>query len=325
MRRRILAILTRVLTGLVLIGAVYLVYVNRQELVDRWNLVGYKPSDEIVALADSATMEGRGRDLFYASDPKVNEREAFNANCTDTGEESLVLGCYTAQRIYIYNVTDERLKGVKEVTAAHEMLHAAYERLSGADRNRVDDLLRTELARIKNARLNELIDLYNKHEPGQLLNEMHSILGTEFPDLSDELEEYYKQYFKNRAKVVAMANAYESVFVESQNRIDGYDKQLADIKRQIEANSTELDTRLADLNTQSSQLDALRNVDPIAYNNAVPGYNASVRAYNALAERTRGLVNQYNGLVQSRNSEVAAQNDLYNSLDSNYQEVSSGR
>ena len=35
---------------------------------------------------------------------------------------------------YIYNVNDERLNGLKEVTAAHEMLHAAYERLPESDK-----------------------------------------------------------------------------------------------------------------------------------------------------------------------------------------------
>lgn len=312
----------RLLSFGALLAGIYLVFVYRQDIVDRVRLLSYKPSAEIAALADATTMHGRGRDLFYVSDPQVNERDQFNLNCTDTGEESLVLGCYALQRIYVYNVTDERLKGVKEVTAAHEMLHAAYERLGEGERNRVNGLLEAQLAKMNDDRLKGLIELYDKHEPGQRLNEMHSILGTEFGGLSADLEGYYEQYFTNRGKVVGLANAYASVFTESQERISHYDQQLAELRSEIDANSSDLDSRLANLNSQGSQLDALRSSDPAAYNSAVPGYNASVRAYNNLATRTRELVSQYNGLVQARNNEVAAQNDLYHSLDSNYQTVS---
>lgn len=304
------------------LGAGYVAFIFRQDIIDWWKLSIYKPSAEVVSLADATTMAGRGRDLFYVSDPKINERDEFNINCTDTGEESLVLGCYRAQQIFLYNVTDSRLNGVKEVTAAHEMLHAAYERLNTADRSYVDTLLQTQLTLIKDDRLAGLIALYNKEEPGHLLNEMHSILGTEFRNLTPDLEAYYKQYFSDRAKVVAYSEAYETTFTASKNRITTYDERLADLQKQIDAGSSKLDQQKASLEAQAANLDSLRGSDTAAYNKAVPPYNSNVRAFNTLVAQTKKLVNDYNALVEKRNSEVAAQNDLYQNLDSNYQPVS---
>ena len=308
--------------AIVAIGT-YLAVVYRQDILDRWSLLNYKVPADIVALANSASMQGRGRDMFYVSQPKVEAKDAFNNNCTNNSEQSIVLGCYSAQRIYVYDVTDARLNGVKEVTAAHEMLHAAYDRLSAGDRKNVDAMVQAQLAKISDPRLNELIKLYNQQEPGELLNEMHSILGTEYGGLSPQLETYYKQYFGDRAKLVGYASAYAAIFTESQARISGYDTQLVALKKQIDSNSAQLDAQKASIDVQNSQLGSLRSSDPSAYNAAVPGFNASVRSYNDLAAKTRKLISQYNDLVSRRNSEVAVQNGLYHSLDSNYQSVSS--
>lgn len=314
--------LISLLLVLAFLAGMYWLFINRQEVFDWWRLLSYKPSADVVALADSSTMHDRGRNLFYVSDPQIDNKDKFNSECTDTGEQSLVLGCYSLQSIFIYNVTDPRLKGVKEVTAAHEMLHAAYERLGSGEKDRVNKLLQTQLTKISDARLNELIDLYNKEEPGELLNEMHSILGTEFGNLSPELEQYYKQYFSDRSKLVGFANDYAAIFTQSQNQIATYDHELEELKKQIDTNTGELNNRRNALSSQGAQLDAMRTSDPAAYNSAVPSYNANVRAYNDLVSRTRTLINQYNDLVVARNNEVAAQNDLYHSLDSNYQPVS---
>lgn len=306
---------------LVVAAAAYWVVLHKQDILDWWKLRSYQPSSEVKAMADAATMVGRGRDMFYVSEPEVKEKEDFNSTCTDTGEKSIVLGCYKAQRIYIYNVTDAKLNGVKEVTAAHEMLHAAYERLNGQERADVNDMLQVQLANTKDDRLNGLITLYNEQEPGQLLNEMHSILGTEFRGLAPALEAYYQQYFSDRSKIVSYSEAYEAIFTDSRNRIADYDAQLESLQSQISSNTTLIDQQKSSLATQNSQLDALRSSNPSAYNKAVPEYNASVRTYNTLVNKTKTLVSQYNSIVQARNGEVAAQNDLYHSLDSNYQSV----
>jgi hypothetical protein len=51
-----------------IVAAAWLV-LSRQAVVDWWRLSQYQPTTEVKQLADNDTMVGRGRDLFYASDP----------------------------------------------------------------------------------------------------------------------------------------------------------------------------------------------------------------------------------------------------------------
>ncbi len=303
------------------IGASYFVVTYRQDIQDWWALRAYTAPANIAHIADQDTMAGRGRDLFYVSQPKVEDGQDFNSHCSKTGEKTVVLGCYTAQRIYLYNVTDARLQGVVQVTAAHEMLHAAYERLGSGEKADVDAMVQAELPKVTDERLKELINLYNKSEPGELLNEMHSILGTEYGNLSAPLEQYYKQYFTDRAKVVGLASAYQAAFTEAQQKIAAMATQIDSLKAQIDINTQALNQQKLAIDAEAAELNQLRGSDTSAYNKRVPGYNAKVNAYNNLVLATRSLIDEYNALVVKHNNEAAAQNSLYNSLDSHYQTV----
>lgn len=321
MRKHALSLFNAALVLVTIIGG-YLVVVHRQDIVDWWTLRTYTPPAAVAQLAADDTMTDHGRDIFYASQPQIEASAQFNQHCSSKGEKTVVLGCYAAQRIYVYDVTDARLAGVQQVTAAHEMLHAAYDRLDAATKNQVNQWLQAEISVKKDTHLQNLINLYNQQEPGELLNEMHSILGTEYGDLSPQLENYYKQYFANRAAIVDYANKYKAAFTASQDAIAKIDQQLGSLKQQVDANNAELERQKSSLDAQSARLDTLRANSPGEYNKEVPTYNASVDAYNNLIAQTRDLVQQYNQLVAQHNSEAAAQNDLYNSLDSHYQTVS---
>jgi hypothetical protein len=314
--------LVNVIVSILFLSVAAWLFINRQTVVDWWRLQTYEPPAAIVALTDKTVMTDQGRNLFFASQPSIEQAGQFNQHCTNQHEQSIVLGCYRAQQIYLFDVTDERLSGVKEVTAAHEMLHAAYERLDNAEKQRVNSLLTTQLDAITDTRILGLIELYNQHNPSELYNEMHSILATEYRDLSSELETYYKQYFADRLAVVALSQKYESVFNESKKRIETMDAQLNTYKNQINTNNAELERRQVLLQAEAERLLRLRNQQRYnEYNQAIPGYNAQVRDFNALVEATEGLVSAHNELVKQRNNEEAAQANLYQSLDSRYQEV----
>lgn len=315
--------IVNLLLGLVVFAALYIFLFQRQELVDWWRLSQYKPMPAVAEVADKVGFTEHGRKLFYASQPSIEGREMFNQHCRDTGEESMVLGCYRGQQIFIFDVTDPKLAGVKEVTAAHEMLHAAYDRLSSQDKAQADELVSKQIGSIEDARFKELVRLYNQNEPGELLNEMHSIIGTEYRGISPELEEYYGRYFTDRTKILDIADAYAGVFHASKDRIASYDQQLAGLKTNIEAKTAELDTRKAELDRLSAELDRLRGGDAEPYNRAANSFNDKVRSFNALVGETRGLITSFNELVTTRNAEAAAQNNLYHNLDSRYQPVQS--
>ncbi len=311
--------IVKFIVGVILMAGTAWLVLNRQAVLDWYHIQTYTPTAEMQQIATNDQLEQRGQDLLYASQPQIQGSEAFNQSCSKD-EQTIVLGCYRAQRIFLYNVTDARFNGVKEVTAAHEMLHAAYERMSIADKEKINSILKPIIDGMQDKRILELIALYNKSEPGELYNEMHSILGTEYAPLPAELEAYYKQYFKDRSKIVAYADQYQAVFTESKNKIAEYDQQLDSLKPQIDQNNATLQQMQGTLQSDNNQLDQLRSQGRIQeYNQMVPEYNQKVIQFNTLIDKTKTLVSQYNALVEVRNKQATAQNDLYQSLDSNYQ------
>lgn len=311
-------LLTNLALVLVTATAGYFVIIHRQAIQDWWALRQYNPPADIAQIANETTMIGQGRDVFYVSQPQIEDSETFNMHCARTGEKTIILGCYTSQRIFLYNVTDPRLYGVKQVTAAHEMLHAAYDRMNSTDRAAIDTMIEAELPRITDDHLKRLIDFYAA-SPDKF-NEMHSILGTEYSNLSPQLEIYYTRYFADRSKVVNLATQYRATFEASKAKIVQLESQMEALKKQIDTNSAMLATKKAELVAEAARLSALRT-NITEYNKAVPGYNSRIYAYNNLVVATRDVVGRYNALVTEHNNEAAAQASLQNSLDSHYQTV----
>lgn len=303
-------------TSLIIIGSGLGIW-KRQAIIDWWRLRGYDPPARIVELANNTTMNSSSRRLFYVFHPALEDKETFNTHC-DIAEETIIMGCYVNNRgIYLYNVQDPRLAGIHEVTAAHEMLHAAYDRLSSSERERIDGQLTDFFDTITDERLIETVESYRKRDPTIVLNELHSILGTEVRNLPAELETYYKRYFDNRLNVVEYSEGYERVFTEIKNQLDLYQTEMNKLKPQIETNQAKLKTMNQEIQSDRSRLDGmLASGNTAGYNAAVPGFNAKVRSYNNLVASTKALIDRFNHLVQEYNKLAAKQHDLIESLDS---------
>ena len=292
-----------IISILVLAGA-GVVFVNQQNIADWWKLRGYQAPPAIASLADQTTMTNDGRDRFYVNHPELVSKTQFSDVCPTGGEQTIVLGCYHGGQggIYLLDVTDARLSGVEEVTAAHEMLHGAYERLSAGERERIDKLLDDYYKNsLKDERILKTIDAYKISEPNDVVNEMHSIFGTEVRDLPTELEDYYKRYFDDRAKVVGYAEQYQAEFTSREQAIERYDTRLDSLKQQIESGKAELEEQEATIDAEQAELNQLRRSNVSAYNAAVPGYNALIDEYNAQIAEVESLVAQHNNLVTERN------------------------
>ena len=299
-----------------LIATFFAIWANRYQISDYIVLRGYTQPSEIVQLATDTTMNDTGRHLFYVKKPRVLDRTSFGDNCKTT-EQTIVEGCYNGINIYIFKVDDPKLNGVEQVTAAHEMLHAAYDRLSSADRKRIDGLTEATLKRLNDSRLNSLVDSYRKQEPDSIPNELHSILGTEVRDVGPELEAYYSRYFNNRSKIVNFASQYQKVFEDLNAKVEAYDADLALRKSEIDRQQAELGTKASQLNAQKAEMDSLIASGQIgAYNNQVSGYNSAVNSYNAEVSETQKLIEQYNAIVQARNNLNVQQQNLAKSIDS---------
>lgn len=292
---------------------------KHNEILDWAAAYGYEPAPIIEQSVADTTMTPYAKRLFYANRPAVEDKQSFNQHCTDPSEQVAVLGCFTGNRmgIYLYDVTDERLAGIEQVTAAHEMLHQAYQRLGKSEKTRINGLLQEYHDLKASEKLKKKIASYKSSEPDQLQNEMHSIFATEAPDLPAELEEYYKQYFTDRSKVIALHQKYQAEFDQRIAQIEAYDAQLTALKEQIEANKKELETREKELKQLRAQLDAYLAANRVEeYNAAVPGFNAKVVAYRNLVNRTNGMVDEFNGILAARNALAVQERQLEAAIDS---------
>lgn len=299
---------------------------QRQAIADWLRLRGYTPPAEVAQLASETTMSEEARRLFYINHPSIQSKTDFNQSCPDNGgEHTIVLGCYHGGDlgIFLYNVTEPQLSGVKQVTAAHEMLHAAYERLSGKEKQHIDGLLEEFYNNnLSDERIRGVIEAYKKTEPNELINEMHSIFGTELGTLTPELEDYYKQYFFDRGQVVRYAAQYQKQFTDRKNQIAAYDTELTNLKSQIDINQKQLDSVANSIAADRARLDSLLASRQYGeYNAAVPGFNQQVQAYNNLVRSTKSLIERYNAIVDQRNSILIEEQSLQKALDSNTQEA----
>lgn len=306
----------------IIAGSIWVV-LNRQYLQDQYMVAQFKPNAAITTLVQNTKFSSQGTFYFYATHPELNTAEKFNESCEKQEAGSAILGCYTNGRIYIYDVPDERLNGIEEVTAAHEMLHAAYARLSDEERARVDRLLETAYTRLKTTELEKRMKYYDHTEPGESLNELHSILPTEFRDLGPELEEYYKKYFDDRSLIVSFHEKYQQVFhdleMQSANlktQLDQLNAQIATRTDSYEASRTSLEAEAAALDSSYQSLNRSDAAAVNAYNARVQAYNAQLASLRAAYEEITYLVAEYNQLVKQYNSVVTSQRELNQKIDS---------
>lgn len=304
----------------VLVGVIagfYLAITNVQDIRDWHALRNYDPPARIVKLADTITLKPDTRRVFYVNHPSLEKKAEFNGKC-DTKEKSIVLGCFNnLNGIFLLDVDDPRLSGVIEVTAAHEVLHAEYDRLSSTERNKVDKMTNDFFKTLKDERIIKTVENYRAKDPKVVPNELHSILGTEVAELPKPLEDYYSQYFSNRKQIVKFSNQYEQVFVEIENRVENLDNQLDSIKQQIDNNQSRLAGQDVELQSRRQELDKLLQENKVEeYNAKVATFNQLVGDYNRIINESRQLASRYNQIVQERNSLVTAEQELKQALDS---------
>lgn len=295
------------------------VWVERQNIADWWKLRNYNPPAAIASLAGDTTMTDYSKRMFYVNHPVLEDKQAFNAHCSDKSEETAVLGCYHGNRqgIYLYAVTDERLSGVRQVTAAHEMLHQAYDRLSGEEKKHVDGLLEDFYKNnLTDEGIKAKLDSY-RSQGADVENEMHSIFATEVRTLNPQLEEYYKKYFTDRLKIVSYSESYQAEFTRRKDQVAAYDGQLAALKEQINNNKSDLKSKLETLNAKEKEI----NQDVADHNQAeyqadAGQYNQMVEDYNSELAATRRLISEYNDIVAKRNDIAVQEQQLQEALDS---------
>ena len=271
--------------------------------MDETFLQTYQPSPQIAEIAEKTTMTDTAKKIFYRADPEFVPTDVFVRYCLEKKGVELALACArsdtpgekksTGPRIFLLQIEDPRFTYNKFPSSAHELLHLIYHRLTAQDKSRLTPLLDAELQRHQDdLHLMEIVDIIKNSGGDQevILNEMHSVFGVEFRDISPELETHYAQYFADRLQVVAM---YETGGLETRTR------KLDQLSQETKA----LNTKLVGL---SNQLTNLKNTGADdQYNNLIPQYNA--------------LVNQYNSKVREGNKIFAEVEVFYKLINPDFQ------
>lgn len=320
----IVSVLASICVFLALVAGLLFIWIYQQEIRDRFVAWRYEPSSEVARIVERTTMTEHGTLLFYASQPELLGSEGFNTYCDRPEPTSAILGCYRNQRIYVYQVDNNELDGVEEVTAAHEMLHAVWDRMSASERESIGSLLEAEYAKLDDASLDERMAYYERQQAGTRTNELHSILGTEVRDLSDELEAHYRNYFSNRQAVVALHQQYSGTFLALQTRSERLQQNLTQLKQAIDTSTrtyssdvTSLNAQITALNQQATSVDRTNPQAVNAYNSEVSRLRVQAAALNARRQQIEADIIRYNEMVREYNQTVLHTNRLFESLDSN--------
>jgi hypothetical protein len=297
------------------------VLTHPQRVTDQFTVWNFSADSTIAGYADRSTMTDEGRFLFYASRPEVSPDGEFDAHCSSELEDVGILGCYqhADKRIYLYDVTDDRLDGIEEVVAAHEMLHAAWDRMGDDERAHLAPLLEAAAAtKADDPDFASTLQYYEKAEPTERLNELHSIIGTEFHDLAPELETHYAEYFSDREALVDLHDTSHAVFTQQQEAIDAIVAKLDALQASVDADYAsynagydQLNADIAEFNSRASSGDFTSQSQFTAERNALVARQADLDAlYASISDRA----DQYDALVAQLDDLNAQVDELNQSI-----------
>ena len=280
---------------------------NRQWISDRAIALQFEPDPELLTYVRDASLTGEGEVYLFASLPEIVPAGEFDRYCSRDEPGIGVLGCYrlAEKRIYLYDVTDERLEAMEPVIAAHEMLHAAWDRFTAVEKERLGVLLEEGFAALPDDHpLHERIASYEANDPTSRIPELYALMGTEIAELPQELEVHYATYFADRRTVVALADEVYAIFAS-------FDSELQSLADDLEARSDVIDALKAQYELDAAVLGA----DISVYNDRVARYNAGedVPGVNKFDDERDELIARQEALKAERD-EILSEIDDYNAL-----------
>lgn len=191
LKRKLVVISSSLFAAGAIVGGAYMYLsfgVDWQMLEDERIGRNYIPSNEIASIAASLRLTRKGKAVFYATAPELQKNTVFNAFCGRDGyKDAYTLGCYykdDTEHILIFNqgmgqFDENGLKynfaDGRKMTALHEMLHAAYDRLDEKQKNETCEKLKIVTNRIK-----ELGDEMALYPENQICTESFARLGSEY-------------------------------------------------------------------------------------------------------------------------------------------------
>ena len=253
-------------------------------------------SSKLSEIVSPINLTDRATTILRATHPELQQREEFNQSCSSHNQELYVLGCYRedSDRLYIYNVESAELPGVREVTTAHELLHAVYHRLYFWEKNDLEKQLQAVYDQLPQD--SDLRASMQSYQPEEFFNELHSRIGTEVSDLPDSLEKYYARYFKNRHQIVNFNDQYHGVFTKLK-------RETEQLKESIETKKQIVEGRVNNYRHNRGAL-----------NEAITRFNTDASSGHFTSQRD--FENQRQSLLQRSNQLSADYDQLKNDMES---------
>jgi len=297
--------------------------VDQQVVWDLWNGLGYRPDETMKGIEADLELTGTGRRVFAAAQPVVEGATAFNGHCGEHSDEVSVLGCYTDGRIYIYQITDEQLELANQVTAAHELLHAVWERMSESEREEVTTWL--EEVKSENAEwFKTELETYGTEDE---IEEIYTRAGTKLAELPEGLERHYAKYFKNRARIVEMYKTYEAPFAELRGEIERLYTEIEQVGAEIESERAAYEQAVDALDAEIDRFNACADTVNCFTEAEFERQRSTLVAESEALEVQRTSLNQKidenNARIDKYMARQEALGGLYDLMDSNIEHVES--
>lgn len=244
----------------IILSAAVFAFMHRQEIQDHFRAVNFDPSSRTIEVLEELDLTDAGERIFLASRPTVDGSHHFSEQCAevDNSDEGHVLGCYADDRIHLFDVADARVSDIVEVTAAHELLHAAYARLGQGDRMTLAKKLRDayDVLSTENPEIQERMAVYEHLSDAAFANELHSVLGTEIRELPSLLEDHYAQWFEDRRALIDNFEAYHSVFVQLRDQADALEVEMAALRADVEQRNAAYESAVEQFNLDAAEFRA---------------------------------------------------------------------
>lgn len=290
---------------IVLMCGVAAVTLNFEVVRDFLIGLNYRPTTEMSEIRDSLKLTTKGARIFNAVMPELMERTEFNNLCRESESETAILGCYREDRVYVYNIKDEELKGIRELTSAHELLHAVYHRMKPDDKNKLTELLNQVYTENKST-LGEEIDLY---EDAQKLEELYVREGTEIKNLPEELENHYHEIFEDQDKVVDYYESYITVFRKLEKTLKDLLVKIEVLEAQISVKTKEYEAGAETLNKDINEFNECAKTPNCftstwTFNNKRNTLITRQAELGQVYEGINDLINDYNGYVAEYNENI---------------------
>ncbi len=307
---------------LLIVVAVVLGEVLRQQTVQDY-IAGfwYRPDETVQEIEEELELTGAGRRVFAATQPVVEGAEEFNGHCGEHSNDVSVLGCYTDGRIYVYRITDEQLVLANKVTAAHELLHAVWERMGAGERAEVMGWLAEVQA--QNAEwFEEELETYGEEDE---IEEVYTRAGTKLSELPEGLEAHYAKYFKNRGRIVEMYETYEAPFEKLRSEINALYDEIEQIRVEIEAEreaySREVDILDAKIDRFNACANTVNCFTAAEFNAQRSGLVAESEALEDRREALNRKIDENNARIDEYVEKQEKLGGLYDLMDSNVERV----